>query len=501
MRSFSLSKFLLFGCVVALLQSCAVSGTNWSPSDPYAPEQLKKDYMLFRSVLEESHPSLYWYTPKDSMDYYFDWGYRQLTDSMTEPQFRSVLSYVIAKVKCGHTSTRYSRKFLRYLDTARLPQFPISIKTLENDTIVINNNLQKGNLMIRRGTVLTSLNKVPIKNIADSLAKHIPADGTNEGYLMQTLSNRGAFGGWLRLVAGYSNNYELGYLDSSGKEEIISFRLIEPPKKDSIKKPIVPEVVKPWKRREQRARSLDRARSLQIDTGLSTGYLTINTFNNGYQLRSFLAAAFSTLKKEKIQHLVIDIRSNGGGNVAHSTFLTRKIVREPFKIADSLYAVTRKSQFGSLVRYNGLIGGLMHFITRKKSDGHYHFGYFERKTFKPSKRHRYNGNVYVLTSPNSFSAAALFAAKVKGQKNVTLIGEETGGAAYGNSAWLIPDVRLPETGIRFRLPKFRLVIDSTAVKDGRGVLPDIEIKSTRQSIIENRDLKVEAVRTLIIQKR
>ncbi len=501
MRSFFLSKFLLFGYVVALLQSCAVSGTKWSPSDPYVPDQLKKDYKLFRSVLEESHPSLYWYTPKDSMDYYFDWGYRQLTDSMTEPQFRSVLSYVIAKVKCGHTSTRYSRKFLRYLDTARLPQFPISIKALENDTIVINNNLQKGNLLVKRGTILTSLNKVPIKKIVDSLARHIPADGNNEQYLMQTLSNRGAFGGWLRLVAGYSNTYELGYLDSTGKEETISFRLIEPPKKDSVKKPIVPEVVKTWKRREQRARSLDRARSLQIDTGLSTGYLTINTFNNGYQLRSFLSATFSTLKKENIQHLVIDIRSNGGGNVAHSTFLTRKIVGEPFKIADSLYAVTRKSKFGSLVRYNGLIGGLMHFITRKKSDGHYHFGYFERKTFKPSKRHHYNGNVYVLTSPNSFSAAALFAAKVKGQKNVTLIGEETGGAAYGNSAWLIPDVRLPETGIRFRLPKFRLVIDSAAVKDGRGVLPDIEIKPTRQSIIENRDLKVETVRTLIIQKR
>ncbi|MCU0386092.1 MAG: hypothetical protein MUE38_08685 [Flavihumibacter sp.] len=261
MRSFFIRKILLFGCFVALLQSCAVSGTKWSPSEVYAPEQLKKDYKLFRSVLEESHPSLYWYTPKDSMDFYFDWGYRQLTDSMTEPQFRAILSYVIAKVKCGHTSTRYSRKFLRFLDTARLPQFPITIKAIDNDTIVINNNLQKGNLLVKRGTILTSLNKVPIKKIVDSLARHIPADGNNEQYLMQTLSNRGAFGGWLRLVAGYSNTYELGYLDSTGKEELMSFRLIEPPKKDSVKKQIVPEVVKPWKRREQRARSLDRARS------------------------------------------------------------------------------------------------------------------------------------------------------------------------------------------------------------------------------------------------
>lgn len=32
-----------------------------------------------------------------------------------------------------------------------------------------------------------------------------------------------------------------------------------------------------------------------------------------------------------------------------------------------------------------------------------------------------------------------------------VVGEETGGSAYGNSAWLIPDVRLPETGVRFSI--------------------------------------------------
>ena len=42
-----------------------------------------------------------------------------------------------------------------------------------------------------------------------------------------------------------------------------------------------------------------------------------------------------------------------------------------------------------------------------------------------------------------------------------MVGEETGGGAYGNSAWLIPDATLPETGVRFRLPLFRLVIDKT----------------------------------------
>lgn len=495
------NRFCLLLLVLAGLQSCVASKSGWTPSRLYPKEELQKDYQVFRSVLEESHPGLYWYTPKDSMNYYFDWGYRQLNDSMTEPQFRSVLSYVIAKVKCGHTSTRYSRKFLHYLDTARLPQFPISIKVLENDTVVLNNFIQRSNLKLTRGTILTSLNGAPIKQIVDSLVTHIPQDGNNTSYLMQTISNRGAFGGWLRLVAGYAPSYEVGYLDSLGKEQKTVFNLVEPPKKDSGRKTILPQLKEKLRQREQRANELDRARSLQIDTALSTGYMTVNTFNNGYRLKSFFRSAFKELRRNKVKHLVIDIRSNGGGNVAHSTYLTKKIRSTPFKLADSLYAVSRKSRFGNYVRFNGVTGIFMRFITRKKADGFYHFGYFERKEFKPARKDLFKGQVYLLTGPNSFSAAAIFALTVKGQSNVTLIGEETGGGAYGNSAWFIPDVRLPETGIRFRLPKFKLVINKEAVKDGRGVLPDIEVKSTRQSIIENRDLKVEAVRSLIIQKR
>ena len=104
----------------------------------------------------------------------------------------------------------------------------------------------------------------------------------------------------------------------------------------------------------------------------------------------------------------------------------------------------------------------------------------------------------MLAGPNSFSAAAIFARAVKGAPHITIVGEETGGGNYGNTAWFIPNVTLPETGIRFRLPKFRLVINKETEKDGRGVLPDIKVQPTRASLIQNRDLKVEKVRELII---
>ena len=68
----------------------------------------------------------------------------------------------------------------------------------------------------------------------------------------------------------------------------------------------------------------------------------------------------------------------------------------------------------------------------------------------------------------------MFASALREQENVIIVGEETGGGAYGNSAWLIPDATLPETGVRFRLPLFRLVIDKNAQKNGKGVQPEVE---------------------------
>lgn len=491
----------LLSCLLLVLlsgSSCGISRSSYDGNRKYPAEKLQRDYKLFRNILEESHPSVSWFTPADSMNYYFDWGYRQLRDSMTEPQFRSILTFVIAKVRCGHTSTRYSRKHLRWLDTARLPLFPISVKVLDNDTVVLNNTLKRSNVVLPRGTILTHLDGRPIGAVIDKLKQYIPADGHNENYLRQTISNRGAFGGWLRLVEGWQPNYSLGYLDSTGNPQLLNFKLVEPLPKDSTRRPVLPLIREKINRREQREERLYYARSMQIDTGLSAAYMTVNTFNNSNQLRPFFRNSFRELRKRGINHLVVDIRGNGGGNVTHSTFLTRLLIDHPFKIADSLYAVSRKSRYGQQVQYNSITGLFMPFITRKRKDGKYHFGFFERHFFKPRKRNHYDGKVYVLIGPNSFSASSIFAQVLKGQKNITLIGEETGGGAYGNTAWFIPEATLPETGIRFRLPKFRLVMHKEMVREGRGVIPDIEVRPTRSSIIENRDLKVETVRQLIL---
>jgi C-terminal processing protease CtpA/Prc len=89
---------------------------------------------------------------------------------------------------------------------------------------------------------------------------------------------------------------------------------------------------------------------------------------------------------------------------------------------------------------------------------------------------------------------------MKHQNNVTIVGEETGGGSYGNTAWMIPDVVLPQTKIRFRLPLFRLVMDQAALAAGRGITPDIVVIPTAETIRKGIDPKAEKVKQLILER-
>ncbi|HEY6901864.1 MAG TPA: peptidase S41, partial [Puia sp.] len=173
--SFIAPVFLL---ACGFLLSCGTTRKDFRPDRKYSPEQLKKDYRVFRGVLESWHPSLYWYTPKDSMNYYFDQGYAALSDSMTEPQFRTVLSHVIAQVGCGHTSIRSSKAYSHYLDTARLRQFPLILKFWP-DTMVVAANLNRHDTVLRRGTMIQTINGRTAQQLTDTLFPYIVTDGYN----------------------------------------------------------------------------------------------------------------------------------------------------------------------------------------------------------------------------------------------------------------------------------------------------------------------------------
>ena len=495
-------RHLLILYLLALVTGCGVAKSTFSPDQKYPPEVLQRDYSIYRKTLEEAHPGLYWYTSKDSMDFYFEKGRQQLNDSLSEAGFRMVLAYVTAKINCGHTAVRPSKAFSNYQDTVRLGRvFPLSLK-LWPDTAVVAANLNRRDSVLRRGTIITGINGMPMNRIVDTLFSYIGTDGYNTTNKFQILSNRGYFGSLYSTLFGYPANYDISFTDSTGKEGFVRIPPYGPVVDTMVRAQAISRRPMPQpSRKERKQMQRNAVRLLKMDTATHVAMMDLNSFGRGYGLKKFFRRSFRSLRKYDIQYLIVDVRGNGGGSVTNSTLLTKFIADHPFKVTDSLYAIRKRKTYGRYIDNDFFDRLFMTFFASKRKDGNYHFRYYERHAFKPKRKNHFNGQAYILIGGNSFSATTLFASAVKDQSNVTLVGEETGGGAYGNSAWLIPDMTLPGTRVRFRLPLFRLVVDKNVPKNGKGVQPEVAALPTVDAVRRGIDYKLEKAMQLINQDK
>lgn len=482
-------------CAFALSGAGCASSKKYTNNYKIAAEQLRQDYKILQEVLEKLHPSLYWYTSKDSMDACFHQYYEAITDSMTLQEFGfKVLAPVTAQIRCGHTSFNFPKAYNRYIRKQKEPSFPLLMK-IWPDTMVVLANLNHQDSILKRGTVITEVNQLTEKELTDSLFKFMPADGYAQNVNYIRLS--AAFPYYHKHIFGLSDQYHIRYLDTIKNMKELTIPAYNPAKANSIKKDST-GASPPGLKKKKKEALWETMRNFRIDSTQTYAVMNIHSFGGGTALPSFYRRSFRKLRKNKVRHLVIDVRSNGGGKVNNYTSLARYIKNQPFKVADTV--VVNYNKLGSYKKYinHGWANDIvLRFIARKKEDGRYHFRYWERHEFKPRKKNFYDGKVYLLINGPTFSAATLFAHTVKGQSNVALIGEEAGGGWHGNNGILIPDIVLPHSKMRVRLPLFRIIQYQHIPKDGRGVMPDIYVPPSVHNVKQGIDGKMQKAMELI----
>ncbi|MFZ6024100.1 MAG: S41 family peptidase [Bacteroidota bacterium] len=455
---------------------------------------LVEDILLLKKILEANHPSLYWYTSKDSIDYYFNETIAGITDSLNEMEYKNRLSKLVAHIRCGHTTVRFSKVYGKVAAMYRYPQFPLALKVWD-DSLVVLGSAYRNDSIFKRGTIVTAINQRTPVQLLDTMYQYISTDGYGINHKSQVIS--GNFPGWYKTILGDADSvYTIRYIDSTGIEKETMVKAYRPVL-DTSRQGRQETRGRGLTRREIRKLNLLNKRSMLIDTAASTAFIRLTTFTGG-RLTSFFRRSFKTLSKLAIQHLVIDLRENGGGKVSNSIRLAQYLIDKSFKVGDTVAAISRKLEYGRYIKPTLIYWIAMNFGARKEIDGRIHYRRYEQHYYVPKVTNHFNGKVYLIQGGYTFSAATMFIAQLQGQPNVKVLGEETGGGYYGNSAMHIPKITLPNSGIVVSLPMYRLVMDKHRVK-GRGIMPDVMIKPSSKAIREGYDIKIKEVKKMIGQ--
>ena len=484
-----------FACLTSLFLA-GLSGISaalaQTPADRvFSVERLRSDFQLMRRALEEAHPSLYRYQTRDSANRAFDAVAAQLNHPMTEQEFRRVIHPAIARIGCGHTSLESSKALAKYRKKHPVKPLPIGTFLASDNRLFITTN-RSTSAIAASGSEILLLNGQPIRAIQEQIYSHISSDGYNETFKRLVANIR--FDRYFRYVTGYEgDSLAVTLRDSLGATHTVLSRPkpVKKPKKDTTVTPQPDEKLTKTVKDPKPPKPKKRTFTLS-NKDSSVAVLTLNTFSGGGQNRFFRRSFRALAAQSRIKTLVLDLRTNGGGSSDACVRLLRYLIDQPFQPYSEGDLFVRKPSFNKYLneKLDRLIGRL---VANKKTPA----GTYRRrgvgKVYTPIANAGFHGRIEVLTSGNTFSAAAIVSSllQLNERERTTFIGRETGGGRYGCSAFVTPFLRLPETGLRLRFPLYKISLPVPGTDEGRGVMPDFPVDYTIQDVLKGKDRDME----------
>ncbi|MGB1207493.1 MAG: S41 family peptidase [Chitinophagales bacterium] len=458
----------------------------------FSKAELLEDFDLMVNSLKEAHGGLYWYSNAVEFDSICVVQRNKIDNNTSSLAFYNLITPIITSIKEGHTNVSISKDISNHLKAKDL-YLPILTKTIDGNLFLLN-DIQKHKT---KGYSIAAINGVPIETVLDEILNSIPADGyitTSKFYRLN--SN------------GFSNYYS----DLYDISKTNSLTLVHPNAKDTI----ALKNVKSIDSKSIRAIRTDcfkhrkGGNNLPLDLELlnkSTGLLRLNTFEQhrfeaerGFE--KILDSLFHVVQKKNIEHLILDLRYNRGGEEHYSALTFSYLTDAPFEQYEYVQTNAFDYSFFEHTNYNSKenrdeLLGYLNDEHDKAMDGRI----LRKKTVLPApdnQENAFTGNIYVLTSGKTYSAAALFASLVRSHTNAVFVGQETGGCYYGNTGGFRIRLTLPNSKLGIDIPLLRFVnkVDNIFPL-GRGIIPHHKVEQGVEDYILGNDKQLEFILNLI----
>jgi len=195
------------------------------------------------------------------------------------------------------------------------------------------------------------------------------------------------------------------------------------------------------------------------------GFIQISTFE-GTDVVHEVDTALAALNG--VRAVIIDLRNNDGGLLDNATG------------AASRFAQTRTT--AAYVRY-------------RNGPAHTDFTKYIEQQVLPAGPIRFTGDVYLLTSRNTVSAAELFVMCMHSLGNTTVVGDTTAGETGS------PFSRELQNGWTYQFPEsIEYTLAGNAFED-IGLPPDVAVKNTNQQVQQLIDSQLQRAITLAMQPK
>lgn len=431
------------------------------PSGTISAEKLQADLDFMLATMKEAHPNLYAYTAQADADRTFQQVRAAIGQPMTGKEFYRLIAPAVASLKNGHTYVFPPVEEFQACMKGGGKVLPVTFGFDQQKVILRDCSGQKPPPL---GVEVLSINGQDAMAICQRYASYFPAEGNTKN---MALIERGEI---LRILLwmdyGCDTPLALKVKDTDRK---ISEFSVQPTPADGLKP-------------GQAATTKSGRWQYKYLPGARCGVITFDGFDlAGFD--QFLKDAFGDIRAKKAESLIIDLRACPGGDGRVGDALMNYLTEKPFIQFQKTEIKVTRQMFGKYAQQFGCTENQIGSVVALD-------GQATRSGQPVENSLRFRGRVIVLIGPRSTSASTSFAACVKYYHLGTLIGEETGDTTdlYADSYVFT----LPNSQIKVSVACKHFVL-AGGKPDGRGVIPDQEVKQTREDLSTGKDTVLDYV--------